>query len=76
MDWREIDPAIHNWKKGIEEFKEIHQHIVSILETKNDEFLSEMVKGRKFNFRFMLNGLIQHNIYHLGQIAYLNKLLA
>jgi uncharacterized damage-inducible protein DinB len=75
MDWREIDPAKHNWKKGMEEFKEIHQQIVSILETKNDEFLAEMVMGRKFNYRFMLNGLIQHNIYHLGQIAYIKKLL-
>ncbi len=73
MDWREIDPARHNWENGMEEFKEIHQQIVSILETKNDEFLSEIVKGRNFNCRFMLNGLIQHNIYHLGQIAYLKN---
>jgi DinB superfamily len=76
IDWREIDPANHNWKKGMEEFKETHNEIISILETKNDEFLAEMVSGRKFNFRFMLNGLIQHNIYHLGQIAYVKKLLA
>jgi uncharacterized damage-inducible protein DinB len=75
MDWREIDPANHNWKKGMEEFKEINQQIVTVLETKNDEFLSETVKGRKFNYRFMLNGLIQHNIYHQGQIAYISKLL-
>lgn len=75
MDWRETDPKNHSWEKGMTEFKETHQQIVSILETKNDEFLAEMVKGRKFNYRFMLNGLIQHNIYHLGQIAYLNKLL-
>jgi uncharacterized damage-inducible protein DinB len=75
-DWRKLDPAVHTWAAGIKEFKEIHQKIIAILETKEDAFLSEMVKERKYNFRFLLNGLIQHNIYHLGQIAYLKKTLA
>ncbi|HEY6062446.1 MAG TPA: DinB family protein [Chitinophagaceae bacterium] len=76
LDWRELDPKTHTWKNGMTAFKEIHKEIVSFLETKNDELLSQMVKGRKFNYRFMLNGLIQHNIYHLGQVAYVKKLLA
>jgi hypothetical protein len=59
----------------MEDLKEITQQIVTVLETKNDAFLSETVRKRKFNYRFMLNGLIQHNIYHLGQIAYISKLL-
>lgn len=74
-DWREIDPGIHSWKKGMIELKTIHSKIISILETKEDDFLKEMVPNREFNFRFMLNGLIQHNIYHLGQVAYVKKLL-
>ena len=74
-DWRDIDPAQHNWQKGMMQLKKIHEQIISILETKEDTFLSEIVKQRKFNYRFMLNGLIQHNIYHLGQVAYVKKLL-
>jgi uncharacterized damage-inducible protein DinB len=74
-DWRGIDPKIHTWKKGMDEIKNIHEKIIAILKTKDDSFLSEIVKERKFNFRYMLNGLIQHNIYHLGQVAYLSKLL-
>jgi uncharacterized damage-inducible protein DinB len=74
-DWREIDPAVHTWTKGLEELKTIHEKIKSILETKDDNFLSETVPLRKFNYRFMLNGLIQHNIYHLGQVAYVKKML-
>jgi hypothetical protein len=75
LDWREIDPKNHTWEKGVDEFRKIHEKIIAILETKEDSFLKEIVPGREFNFRFMLNGLIQHNIYHLGQIAYLKKLL-
>ncbi len=74
-DWREIDPNNHTWKNGMGEFRKIQEQIVSILETKEDSFLKEIVPGREFNFRFMLNGLIRHNIYHAGQVAYLNKML-
>ncbi len=74
-DWREIDPAVHTWEKGVAELKAFHEKIISLLQTKEDAFLKEMVDYRQYNFRFLLNGLIQHNIYHLGQIAYLNKLL-
>lgn len=75
MDWRAINPKTHTWKKGLAEFKAIHKKIATLLEKKDDSFLKEKVDYRKYNFRFLLNGLIQHNIYHLGQIAYLKKLL-
>lgn len=76
LDWREIDPAVHTWKKGLKEYKETHAGIISILETKDDTFLKEIVDYRNYNVRFLLNGLIQHNIYHLGQVAYVHKLLS
>lgn len=76
MDWREIDPTIHTWQKGLAEFKKINEQIIALLEKKDDAFLKEMVDQRKYNFRFMLNGLIQHNIYHLGQVAYVKKLFS
>jgi uncharacterized damage-inducible protein DinB len=76
LDWREIDPAVHNWEKGLAEFKSVNEKIIQLLNTKDDEFLKEIVNQRKFNFRFMLNGLIHHHIYHLGQIAYVKKLLS
>lgn len=75
-DWRTINPEKHNWKKGMEQLKSIHKKIISILKQKEDDFLKEPVPNREFNLRFMLNGLIQHNIYHAGQIAYIKKLLS
>jgi uncharacterized damage-inducible protein DinB len=76
MDWRKIDPKKHSWKKGLVEFKDIHKKIITLLKKKDDTFLKEIVDYRKYNYRFLLNGMIEHNIYHLGQIAYLNKMLA
>lgn len=65
----------HTWKKALAEFKSIHKKIVAILNAKDDDFLREIVDYRKYNYRFLLNGMIEHTIYHIGQIAYLNKLL-
>lgn len=76
MDWREIDPAVHNWEKGLAEFKSINEKIVQLLNKKDDEFLKETVDYRTYNFGVLLKGLIQHHIYHLGQIAYVKKLLS
>jgi len=76
LDWREIDPSEHTWEKGIAQFKVTHDLIIELLETKDDDFLSGDVDYREYNFRFLLYGIIQHDIYHGGQIAYLNKLLA
>jgi uncharacterized damage-inducible protein DinB len=75
LDWRTIDPKKHSWKKGMAEFKKTNKKIVDLLKKKEDSFLKEKVDYRKYDFEFLLNGLIQHNIYHLGQIAYLNKFL-
>ena len=75
-DWRRIDPDVHDWQKGVTALKAAHQKIIELMQIKDDAFLNEIVDYRKYDFRHLLNGLIQHNIYHLGQIAYLNKLLA
>lgn len=75
LDWRVIDPKIHTWDKGLKEFKSTQKKIISRLKKKKDPFLGETVDYRKYNFRFLINGMIEHNIYHLGQIAYLIKTL-
>jgi uncharacterized damage-inducible protein DinB len=75
MDWRAIDKKEHTWEKGVAQFKVANDLILEALASKDDDFLSEKVDYREYNYRFLLNGLIQHHIYHAGQIAYLQKLL-
>ncbi len=75
MDWREIDPNSQNWDEGLAELIATHQQIIAILHTKDDTFLDEIVEYRQYDFRYLLNGLIQHNIYHAGQVAILAKIL-
>jgi uncharacterized damage-inducible protein DinB len=74
-DWRELDPSDATlWKQALERLEETQTEIISLLETKDDSILEMKVPDRDFDFRYMLNGFIQHDIYHLGQIAYIGKL--
>ena len=76
LDWPTIDPSVHTWEKGIEQFKSTNQKIIDLLNTKNDGFLEQSLQDKNYSFRFLLNGLIHHHIYHAGQIAYIKKLLS
>jgi len=75
-DWRILDHSDKKlWQAGLERFAELHNELVELVQQQKDEILSEQVIGRKYNFRKLLYGIIQHDIYHLGQIAYIKKLL-
>lgn len=75
LDWRAIDPAIHTWENGVAQFTEATNAVIQLLEASSDQLLKEKVDYREYNFLHLLNGLVQHNVYHLGQIAYVKKLL-
>ena len=75
-DWQHFD---HNdkalWPEGLQQLEATQQELVTLLQHKDDSILTSIVPGRKYDFRCLLNGLVQHDIYHAGQIAYVNKLL-
>jgi uncharacterized damage-inducible protein DinB len=76
MDWRELDHSNKNlWQQGLQRLQQTQDNLLEILQNQNDELLDQMVEERNYNYRKLLNGVIQHDIYHLGQIAYIKKLL-
>ena len=42
----------------------------------DDEFLEDIVPGRDYTYYDMLHGIINHDLYHTGQIMILKKALA
>jgi uncharacterized damage-inducible protein DinB len=76
MDWRELD--LNNmtlWRQGLERLQETQDQLLILLADLDDGLLEKPVRERSYDFRKLLRGIIQHDIYHLGQIAYLQKLL-
>jgi len=74
LDWRSITSQEHTWEKGVGLLKESTKNIIGLLQTLDDDSLSDSIDYRKYDKRFLLNGLIQHHIYHAGQIAFIKNL--
>lgn len=74
-NWTIITAADILWEDCIKELNDLYTSLIDQLSTKDDCFLDEIVPERTYTYSFLLNGLIQHNIYHLGQILLLKKML-
>lgn len=75
-DWRTLDHHDKSlWKKGLHKLNETQSELVAVIQHQQDSILDETVPGRNYSFKKMLYGIVQHDIYHAGQIAYLTKML-
>ncbi len=67
MDWsKKVEQ--HTWEELLAESTALQQQLLTLLDAQNDDILKQKVPGRKYNFEYLINGTIQHDIYHLGQI--------
>jgi len=78
MDWppvRETSEAA--WKQSLDNLRESRAKIRMAVERLSDDRLDGIPVPRTQNTRYvMLHGLVQHDLYHAGQIAILKKALA
>lgn len=49
--------------------------LVDALENLQSENLTEGVPGSIYNKDYLIRGIIQHDVYHLGQIAVLKDII-
>jgi uncharacterized damage-inducible protein DinB len=75
MDWPPVgDVSESAWKAALEKLRENRARIRKKVATLRDEELNEKPVARTENTRYvMLHGLVQHDLYHAGQIAILKK---
>jgi uncharacterized damage-inducible protein DinB len=75
-DWRQLDHSDKKlWHQGLQRFKQVHNELLEIIQQQKDDILSQKVDEKKYDFRKLLHGIKEHDIYHLGQIAYIKKML-
>ena len=67
------------WNKIVLEYGNSISEIIDILETKDDSFLFEKYYDKDFKdyfeYKFVVYGMLHHDIYHLGQLGIIIKLL-
>lgn len=73
-DWPPIiDTSATAWKIALTALetsnKQLHETILRL----NDARLNDIVPGKNHSAYHMLHGVIQHDLYHAGQVAFLKK---
>lgn len=75
-DWTTItDFSPEAWEATLELYKTSTEELSEAIKTIGDSKLEEIVLEHKFTFYTLLHGVIQHDIYHSGQIVLLKKML-
>ncbi len=78
-DWPPVkDTSAAAWKNALQELQQQHKNLCEATVRLQDADLSKMVRSSDgdHSFYVMLHGVIQHDLYHAGQIVLLRKALA
>jgi uncharacterized damage-inducible protein DinB len=71
---REVSEAA--WRQAIESVKQTHNQLIQAVAAFPDSRLMDPVPGKTekyYNFFYLFSGIVQHELYHAGQIALLKK---
>jgi uncharacterized damage-inducible protein DinB len=63
-------------KKLLSDFDDCQRELISLLDTADIEILTQPVAGRKYTMEYLINGVLQHDIYHLGQLVFIKRQLS
>lgn len=75
-DWPVIDGGSETaWRQTLAALDQEQNQLRDSISALSEGSLKSGVPGTKYSVRFMLEGVIQHNLYHAGQIALLKKML-
>jgi uncharacterized damage-inducible protein DinB len=71
-----VDTREAAWRQTVEKVTKTHDELVKVVADFPDSRLQEQVPGKPqdyYNFFYMFSGIVQHELYHAGQIVLLKK---
>jgi len=76
IDWPPVgEKSEAAWQRALAALEESNRKLREAIARLPDERLHERVPGKQDNFYLELHGIVQHDLYHAGQIALLKKAL-
>lgn len=73
-DWPPVnDTGDAAWQAAVASFRAAQQDLLAKLKSMSNDELGMFAPGQKYSYSFMLHGLVQHHLYHAGQMALLKK---
>jgi len=74
VNWPPIpDTGQETWEQALDELKRIQGTLVAAISEFDEGRVDETVPGAPYTFYHMLHGIVQHDLYHVGQIAILKR---
>jgi len=70
------DTSESAWRKAVEHARRVHDELIQAVSEFSGARLAEQVPGNQgahYTYYYMLHGVVQHELYHAGQIALLKK---
>jgi len=61
------------WQATLQSLQESHRSLRDAIKKIDDARLEEIAPGTSYSIYFLLHGVIQHDLYHAGQVALLKK---
>ncbi|WP_133271680.1 DinB family protein [Hymenobacter radiodurans] len=81
-DWPSVPSGADEaaWQQALADLRHAHTHLIDAVNQLTDSDLDRQLGGPRdheqgggVSYYIMLHGLVQHNLYHAGQIALLHK---
>jgi len=73
-DWPTVtDRRASAWTGTMERLFESCERLAQAIDEFTDARLQDTVPGREYDFYYLFHGIVQHSLYHAGQIAMLTK---
>ena len=74
IDWRPMtDDSESAWQAALDRLKRANLALRDDISRINDARLKDIIPRKNYSVYYMLHGVIQHDLYHAGQIAILKK---
>jgi uncharacterized damage-inducible protein DinB len=61
------------WQRTLQWMDDVHEKLLARISALTEDRLDEVVIGKDYTIRYLLHGIVRHQVYHSGQIALLKK---
>lgn len=76
-DWEDAgEPDARRWREAVERLDGAYEALDATLAARSDAWLDEQTPGRGHSNYVLAHGLVQHCLYHAGQLMVLRRLVA
>jgi hypothetical protein len=74
-DWSPAADGEEQWTAATKRLFDSCEQLAQAIERFGDTRLEDAAPGRQYDFYYLFHGIVQHSLYHGGQIALLKKAL-